>query len=220
MNEPVVVFGDVHGDVTSLEVILEEARRLGIRAAINLGDEERNPTESRPVYDALRRFRDDGNTLICVRGNHTFSVPDDLKRHYAGLSTAGFNNPASIFENDNVIAGHAGVFISQFKNGRLRSPPIDKPLMVFFGHSHSMCVLPEFRHDKPYDYLGFIEEGTRVHALENGSTYWVNPGEAGVYVRTDSSQGVAIYAANFAVYHPAEQTVALRSILHSRNFKW
>ena len=148
---PAIVFGDLHLDWRALEVILSEARKLGIDTALNLGDEGcffgGRDEDYDKLYNALRNFRDERpeRELICMVGGETDLVPSDLFRNYVGVDSRGRTGRCLVRKRGNVIAGHWGEKIFQRYKRLILNYNGLEPLIIFHGHSHSMGVLPEFK---------------------------------------------------------------------------
>ncbi len=216
MKEKAIVIGDLHLNWQAAKVALDFAREQGINTAINLGDEAHliypvaagDPEDYRKLFDELRAFVQEipNRRLICVVGDKTAGVPDDMCHYYAGTKDGRIIG-SIVFHEDNVIAAHNGQWILDEYSELIKEfNDSDKSLVIFHGHSHSMGVLPEYKWLNDNEFVIHVPEGEEEHKLEPGKAYWVNPG--GNFVYNNEGQPVA----NLAVYDPSQKTILLKTI--------
>ncbi|MBL7169800.1 MAG: metallophosphoesterase family protein [Candidatus Aenigmarchaeota archaeon] len=215
MSDKIIVFGDIHLCYQALNVILEEADKLGIDFAINLGDEDsifgtRRGDEHDLIFGRLRDYRDlrSERRLICVVGNETGGVKPYLLQNYVGVDERGRVIGDSIFREGNIIAAHHGTGILQRYGELIRGYNGPEPLVIFHGHSHSMGVLSEYKWLCSDEFVFHLEDGEQRHNLQCGKVYWVNPGRQIGFLRAN------IGAANFAIYDSQNSEILLRTILY------
>lgn len=213
MGEKIIAIGDLHLNWQATKVALDFARKEGINTAFNLGDEEHeiypfavgDSEVHERLFDELRTFIEENpnRRLICVVGDKTAGVPEDLLEHYAGYKTKG----SVIFHEGNIIAAHNGKWILD-EYGDLITNFADKTqsLIIFHGHSHSMGVLPKYKWLKDHEFVRYIPEGERQYKLKPGKVYWINPGG------NSESKNEGKSVANLAVYDLETGIVILKTI--------
>lgn len=213
-SEKVLTFGDVHLHWKAAKIILDKARTEDIRRVITLGDEAHKiypfeagePMDYKRLFDELRAFRDEDpeRVLTCVIGDKTAGVPQDLFRNFAGVNDEG-KIESLVYSDGNIIAAHNGGYIEQEFGRFIESWDRYEPLVIFHGHSHSMGVLPQYAWLKQEELVHWLQSDEERYKLNPKSVYWVNPG--GNFMQVEPG----VWAANFAVYDPREQTVVLRT---------
>jgi Calcineurin-like phosphoesterase len=125
--DPVIAFGDVHGDYTALSAALRKAgvvdARLGWsagqRTVVSVGDLLDRGAESRKVLDLLMRLENEaaaaGGTLAVIVGNHeVMNLMGDLRYTSAGeFATFAGDEPAELrarmFDRYTALPANAGV---------------------------------------------------------------------------------------------------------------
>ncbi len=213
MNQKAIIFGDIHAEWKAVEIILNEARRLGIDIAVNLGDDRAHfgddDYETYMLWETFRRFLNEkeGRRLIAVFGEHNARPPIDIASSYVGAGSERVRIEDLIYRQDNVIAGHNGEYISAIHGPSINGYSGHTPLVVLNGHIHCITIQPNYRRidENEKSRLRFLTK-EQTHKLEPGRVYWVNPGKA--RWQEEYSKNYI----NFAIYDPQRLEVILKSI--------
>ncbi len=227
-GERTIIFGNTKGKVASVEKILEFADDEDISQIVTLGRFDDNncaiPSSmengAQIVYNLLTDWSEASEDRIwlgiLMRYDDIsgFVREREYKKHL-------FNRkkPRMSHKHNNLLFAHystdprgntgiAEVFEKEIK--AWEESPKESPLACFFSHSYAMgCWNDLPKGESPtYMYLRDEQDNALEIPLENGKQYWISTGPNRRLVFGDP------YFANFAIYHPKEKRVTLRSILY------
>jgi diadenosine tetraphosphatase ApaH/serine/threonine PP2A family protein phosphatase len=212
------IFSDVHGNLESLNAVLDECARMGLDRLWCLGDVVGYGANPNECVDRVREA-----AQVVILGNHDAACAgaQDLAYFNANAREAVLWTAARLDEdrkswlrslpltesiNDNLLV-HASPFepeLWHYVHVRMRPADLERAFgstsarAVFVGHSHQQLVLV----NREKEYYRFL--GTSLR-MEPGYRYLVNVGSTGQPRDGDSR-------AAFAVYDTDEGAIALHRV--------